>query len=264
MTDGTLPVVVVGLLFGIQHATDPDHVLAVATIVSRTRRFGSGALIGAFWGLGHTATVGAVGVAILVLNLAVTPALGLAMELAVAAMLMLLGALRIAWVFRDTDPVPVEHLTEPHPDEGAETFHSHVHAHGGVLHRHPHVHPVERLARVLGEVGLRQALSSALVGVVQGLAGSAALALLLLSTIRSVPDALAYLALFGAGTILGMTGITALLSLPFTLRTPVLLRWRRGLVLGTGALSVAFGLYLALQVGFADPVFLGRAVWQPR
>src|SRR5712691_4122899 len=113
--DWNLPVVLLGLLFGIQHATDPDHVLAVATIVSRTRRFGAGALIGVFWGLGHTATVTVVGLAIIGLNLTITPAMGLSMELAVALMLMALGVARIAWVFRGSDPVPVAHLTEPHP-----------------------------------------------------------------------------------------------------------------------------------------------------
>ncbi len=262
--DWNLPVVLLGLLFGIQHATDPDHVVAVATIVSRTRRFGAGALIGAFWGLGHTATISAVGVAIIFFNLTITPAAGLTMELAVALMLMALGAARIAWVFRGADAVPVSHLTEPHPHAHRETFHSHVHAHEGNLHRHPHVHPEGRLLRALQAVGPAQALRSLCVGVVHGLAGSAAVALLVLATIRSAWGALAYLLLFGVGTLAGMTAITALLSVPFVARVPLLLRWRRGFALGTGVLSLAFGLYLAIQVGFADGLFLGRPVWSPR
>jgi high-affinity nickel-transport protein len=79
------------------------------------------------------------------------------------------------------------------------------------------------------------------------LAGSAAVALLVLTRIHSTWGALGYLILFGAGTMAGMTAITAVLSLPFTLRAPFLLRWRRGFALGTGALSLAFGLYLGVR-----------------
>lgn len=262
--DWNLPVVLLGLLFGIQHATDPDHVVAVATIVSRTQRFGAGALIGTFWGLGHTATIATVGAAIIFFNLAVTPAVGLTMELAVALMLMALGAARIAWAFRGARSVPVAHLTEPHPHEGTVGFHSHAHAHGGSVHRHPYVQPPRGLLRALQAVGPAQALRSVLVGLVHGLAGSAAVALLVVATIRSAWGAVGYLLLFGAGTMLGMTAITALLSLPFAAGLPALTRWRRGFAVGTGALSLAFGLYLAIHIGFADGLFLGRPVWSPR
>lgn len=246
--DWNLPVVLLGLIFGIQHATDPDHVVAVATIVSRTRRFGAGALIGAFWGLGHTATIVAVGVAIIFFNLTITPAAGLSLELAVALMLMALGATRIAWAFRGSDRVPVAHLTEAHPHEGSVGFHSHVHAHWGSVHRHPYVQPPRALLRALQAVGPAQALRSVLVGLVHGLAGSAAVALLVLATIRSAWGAVGYLLLFGAGTMLGMTAITALLSLPFAAGLPALTRWRRGFAVGTGALSLGFGLYLAIHI----------------
>lgn len=247
--DWNLPVVLLGLLFGVQHATDPDHVLAVATIVSRTRRFGAGALIGAFWGLGHTAALTTVGMAIIALNVTITPSIGLSMELAVALMLMALGAARIVRVFRGSDLVPVSHLTEPHSHQEAAAVHSHVHTHDGGVHRHPHVHPPRRLLNALHAVGAAQAARSLCVGVVHGLAGSAALALLVLTTIRSAWGALGYLLLFGAGTMAGMTVITVLLSLPFVVHAPVLLRWRQGFALGTGLLALAFGLYLALEIG---------------
>ncbi|MEX2221670.1 MAG: high-affinity nickel-transport family protein [Candidatus Rokuibacteriota bacterium] len=259
MTDAPLlPVLLLGLLFGIQHATDPDHVIAVATIVARTRRFGAGALVGAFWGVGHTVTVIAVGVAILVLDLTMTPRAALSLELVVALMLIGLGILRIVWVFRGSDPVPVAHLGEPHPHGSGPALHSHPHTHGDVVHRHPHVHPPARLLRALQTVGPPQALRSALVGVVHGLAGSAAVALLALSTIRGTAGALGYLLLFGIGTILGMTAITGLLSVPFLIRAPWIRRGRRALTLTTGAVSLAFGLYLVFQIGIVDGLFLYR------
>ena len=240
---------VLGLLFGVQHATDPDHVVAVATIVARTRRFGAGALVGAFWGLGHTVTTTAAGIAIVAFHVAVTPRLAQVLEMVVALMLIALGVARILWVFRDSDPVPVAHLGEPHVHELGPALHSHVHTHAGVAHRHPHAHPPARLLRALQTVGPVQALRSALVGLVHGLAGSAAVALLVLSTIRGTGQAVAYLLVFGLGTILGMTAITGGLSLPFTIGALRIERARRPLALATGALSVGFGIYLAVQTG---------------
>lgn len=242
-------VMLLGLLFGIQHATDADHVVAVATIVSRTRRFGAGALVGAFWGVGHTVTVTAVGIAVIVFNLALTPRIALSLEMLVAVMLIGLGAARIVWVFHDSDPVPVAHLGEPHAHDDGPALHSHAHAHPEGVHRHPHAHPPRRLLRALQTVGPAQAVRSGLVGLVHGLAGSAAVALLVLSSIRGVGAAIAYLLVFGAGVILGMTAITGVLSLPFTVRAPRLERARRGLGLATGALSLGFGLYLIVQLG---------------
>jgi ABC-type nickel/cobalt efflux system permease component RcnA len=237
-------VMLLGLLFGIQHATDPDHVVAVATIVARTRRFGAGALVGAFWGVGHTVTFTAAGIAIVVFGLALTPRVALSLEMLVAIMLIALGLARIVWVFRDSDPVPVAHLGEPHAHGDGPALHSHAHAHAGGVHRHPHAHPPPRLLRALQTVGPAQALRSAMVGLVHGMAGSATVALLVLSTIRGTAQALAYLLVFGAGTILGMTAITGVLSLPFTIRAPRLERSRRVLSLATGALSLGFGLYM--------------------
>jgi len=117
------------------------------------------------------------------------------------------------------------------------------------------------LRGVLETVGRAQAARSVGIGLVHGLAGSAAVALLVLSTVRSPYAALAYLALFGLGTIMGMTAITALLSLPFTAPLPAL---NRVLALGTGVLSFGLGLYLTVQIGFVDGLLLGHPVWTPR
>jgi high-affinity nickel-transport protein len=231
--DSSLGAIALGFVFGLQHATDADHVVAVASIVSRTGRFASGALVGAFWGLGHTVTIAAAGMAIVFFNVTVTPRAGLSMELAVALMLMALGVARIVTLMRDRDE---------RPGQSAD-------AHG---------HDAPRFWLVLRILGPAQAARSTLTGLVHGLAGSAAVALLVLSTVRSPYAAVVYLLVFGLGTIAGMTAITALLSVPFTARQPILLRFRRALALGTGLLSLGFGLYLAVHIGFVDGLLLGR------
>lgn len=224
MDPGLLPTLGLGFLFGLQHATDPDHVVAVATIVSRTRRFHAGALIGAFWGVGHTAIMMVMGMAIIVFNVTVTPSVGLSLELCVAVMLLVLGIFRIVRFIQDRDD------EESTPVSAPAGFRS-----------------------VLGAVGKGQAARSMAVGLVHGLAGSAAVTLLVLSTVKSSYAAAAYLLLFGLGTIVGMTAITALLSLPF--RVP-LLTLNRGLAVGTGVGSFVFGLSLFVQIGFVDGLFL--------
>jgi cytochrome c biogenesis protein CcdA len=255
LTGSALWVVALGLLLGVQHATDADHVVAVATIVSRTRRFGAGALVGVFWGLGHTLTITGVGVAIILFRVTVTPTAGLAMEFAVAVMLVILGVARLTLALRGARTVAPEHLVEPHRHDAAPSFHSHVHAHGALVHRHPHVHPAARLAEALSSVGIGQAVRSTLIGVVHGLAGSAAVALLALSTIADPYLAVGYLLVFGVGTIAGMTAITGLMALPFAVGAGWLTRWQRALAVGTGALSLGFGLYLGFHVGVVDGLF---------
>ena len=225
MDTGLLPILGLGFLFGLQHATDPDHVVAVASIVSRTRRFDAGALIGAFWGVGHTATIVTVGMAIILFNLTVTRSVGLSLELVVAVMLLALGILRIVRLIRDRDG-------EAEPLAPG---------------------PVMGLRSALGAVGRGQAIRSMVIGLVHGLAGSAAVALLVLSTVRSPYAAAAYLLLFGLGTIAGMTAITAVLSVPFRIPIPKL---NRGLALGAGVGSLVFGLFLIVQIGFIDGLFL--------
>ena len=226
--DSSLGAIGLGFLFGLQHATDADHVVAVATIVSRTGRFAAGALVGAFWGLGHTVTIAAAGAAIVLFNVTVTPRAGLSMELAVALMLMALGVARIVRLMRGREELP-----------------SHGHDGSGFW-------------LVLRTLGPAQAARSTLTGLVHGLAGSAAVALLVLSTVRSPYAAVVYLVVFGLGTIAGMIATTALLSVPFAARVPVLFRFRRVLALGTGLLSLGFGLYLAVHIGFVDGLLLGR------
>ncbi|MEK7364753.1 MAG: high-affinity nickel-transport family protein [candidate division NC10 bacterium] len=255
--DAALSVILLGLLLGIQHATDPDHVVAVATIVSRRPRFSSGALIGLLWGVGHTATIVMVGGAIILLNLTISPAVGLSLELAVAVMLVFLGSLRLVRTFKGSDHVHSEHLRAAHDHAAQPAFHSHPHTHDGVTHSHPHLHPSRRLLLALRAVGVSQGLRSVGTGLVHGLAGSAAVALLVLSTIHNPYWAAAYLVVFGAGTILGMMAITVALTLPFALTVNRFAWLNRALAVGTGAVSLCLGVFLIYQIGFVRGLLTG-------
>src|SRR3954469_23490661 len=123
-----------GFSLGIRHATDADHVVAIATIVSRERSIAGSALIGAAWGIGHTMTVMAVGAAIIVFGVVIPPKLGLSMEFAVGIMLVLLGILTLTGMGRT---IGVAH-THGAPGGNPLDFHDHLHAHGDYLHQHPH------------------------------------------------------------------------------------------------------------------------------
>ena len=203
---GLLPVLLLGTVLGARHATDADHVVAVTTIVTRQRRLLDAMRIGALWGLGHTATLFAVGGAIILLHLAVPPRLSLAMEFAVALMLIGLGLYNLLDRGRRSTAPP-------------------------------------SVARPVA------------VGVVHGLAGSAAVALLVLAAIPSPAWALGYLILFGVGTIAGMSVVTLALAAPVAWTATRFARINRTLQLVSGSLSVALGVALAFQLTFVEGLF---------
>ena len=221
-----LALMALGLLLGMRHATDPDHVIAVTTIVARQRSSRGAASIGAAWGLGHTLTILLVGGGILLFGWVIPPKLGLSMELAVGLMLIVLGAMNLTGTVRRI-----------------------------------------RARQLDGErrwPGARQLVRPLVVGMVHGLAGSAAIALLVLATIGDAQWAIWYLFVFGAGTILGMTLMTALIVLPFRRRDPRFARLNGGLRVASGVISVAFGLFVAWRVGIVDGLFTNAPTWTPR
>lgn len=227
-------ILALGFFLGMRHATDSDHVIAVTTIVSRARSARAALWVGALWGLGHSATILTVGGAIVLFGWVIPPRLGLSMEMSVAMMLIVLGAMNLSGALTRIKQV------------------AHRHEHGSELDetpvQHPHVH-----------VSLRPLV----IGVVHGLAGSAAVALLVLTTIKSASMALLYLAIFGAGTLAGMMLLTLAMALPISALS------RRfdnaGLLLArvTGVVSIAFGLFLAYRIGVSDGLLLGVPHWTP-
>ena len=265
-----LSILAVGFFLGMRHATDPDHVIAVTTIVSNQRNNLRAALIGAFWGVGHTVTIFVVGAGIILFNLVIPVRVGLSMELSVAVMLIVLGLMNVAGFLQSMPGGSI------HPHDGEEVIHSHPHSHGDYIHNHPHAHrpdahphapdhtPLAWLDRVFGRSGLYQYLRPFVVGVVHGLAGSAAVALLVLTTIRNVQWAVAYLLIFGVGTIAGMMLITMSIASMFAMVARGRQKFSRRLALASGLLSLCFGIFVAYQICFVNGLFTAHARWLPQ
>jgi high-affinity nickel-transport protein len=212
----SLSVLALGFILGMRHATDADHVVAVTTIVSQQRSIARAAGVGALWGAGHTATIVLVGGAILLFRLAVPPRLGLAMEFAVAVMLILLGVRSL---------------------QAARSGH-----HGATWSP---ARPV-------------------LVGFVHGMAGSAFVAMLVLTAIESATIGIAYLLVFGLGTIAGMALVTAAIAVPAAYAAARVTGAQRYVQLAAGVASVCFGLLLAHRVGVTDGLFAATPSWTPQ
>jgi hypothetical protein len=301
-----LSITLLGFFLGMRHATDPDHVIAVTTIVSRERNIFHAALIGVFWGLGHTFTILLVGSAIILFKLTIPPRLGLSMELSVGFMLILLGVLNLTGVLRramewiaargmgrdahthwvlgsqmvhthekEEEPISNEPFSLPGwtvvQDENLEERESDQvepdHSVSG-LQVEPapsfgglQVEPAPVWWKKLSAFHVARPL---LVGIVHGLAGSAAVALLVLTPISRPSWAIGYLLIFGLGTVAGMMLITAAIAVPFAYSMRHFVRLNRGLALASGFLSLAFGLFLCYQIGFVDGLFTGHASWIPR
>jgi hypothetical protein len=269
MTSG-LAILAIGFVLGMRHATDPDHVIAVSTIVSRERSIVKAGLIGILWGVGHTVTILVVGAGIILFDLAIPTRVGLTMEFSVGLMLILLGVLNLtgamAWISEKFSPA--------HPQVTGS--HAHVHEHDSKMHLHWHSHARESEhhgeslppPKWLGgssstNLGMFHTLRPLCVGLVHGLAGSAAVALLVLSTIRQPRWAVLYLLIFGVGTIAGMMLITVAISLPFSFAGYKFAWLNKGLIFGSGLLSLGFGLFVCYQIGFVDGLFTNHPKWIP-
>jgi high-affinity nickel-transport protein len=263
-----LSTIAVGFFLGMRHATDPDHVVAVTTIVSRQRNLLKAALTGIFWGIGHTLTIFVVGSAIILFDVVIPARIGLSMELSVGLMLIVLGAMNIASFLRAARTIAPaaeeSHVVHSHPHVHGDYVHSHAHGHAPEAHAHSHQTPLTWLDRIFGRIGLYQQLRPLVVGIVHGLAGSAAVALLILTTIRNPHWALVYLLVFGAGTVGGMMLITMSIVSAFNFLGNRHENFSHWLGLASGLVSLAFGLFLAYQMGFANGLFSGHPQWTPR
>jgi high-affinity nickel-transport protein len=214
--ESTVPIALLGFLLGVRHAVDPDHVVAIGTIATRSTSFRRAAGVGALWGIGHTLTILLVGGGIILLRVTISPRIGLAMEFAVAIMLILLGLQNVA----------IARRSESREPSSARPF---------------------------------------IVGMVHGMAGSAAVVLLVLATVRHSGWAFAYLVLFGLGTVVGMVTVTAVITVPATIAVRRVRNARRWLTLASGVASLFLGLVLASELtDGSNGLFAESPAWTPR
>ena len=238
---GLLAALVLGILLGSKHSLDPDHVVAVSTIVSEYKNPLRSFWVGISWGLGHTTTLLIIGIVIIALRLTIPERMILLFEFAVGVMLVGLG-IQVIYSFRK------------------KKVHQHAHGHEEEAHHHFHSHskspehvPEHHNTHGIGKPFLRR--KSYVIGLVHGLAGSAALMLLVLASIESPIAGLAYILLFGLGSVLSMGIMTVIIGLPFVMSAGRLPNLNRTIQFAVGSLSILFGGFLMYQIGFVDGLF---------
>lgn len=223
-----LGLLALGLIYGLRHATEADHIVAVSAIVSEHKKLARAAIVGALWGVGHTASLIVVGTIVLTLKIAIPERVASWLEFAVALMIIGLGVVAFRRAL-----------------SGRSDFHVHRHGHGLFSHSHVHFHETDNHTQEVVRLGIKPAI----VGAMHGLAGSAALTLLVLTQIDSPLLGLIYLAVFGVGSILGMLLMSGLVGLPFVLSSRKLSGVHYQLQMLAGLLSVVFGFCYAYGTG---------------
>lgn len=197
-----------GLLLGIKHAFEADHLIAVSTMLTEKKSPQRAALIGTFWGIGHTTTLFMVGLSVLLLRLSIPQAIAERLEIIVGVMLIILGTQAI---------------------RKKVVSHEHEHTHGSITHSH--LHKDHR----------HQHKKSFFIGMVHGLAGSGGLMVLVLSLINSVWQGILYILLFGLGSTISMTFMSLVIGLPLSKSLTVFNKTERYIRLIAGTISILFG-----------------------
>lgn len=220
----TFGVLMIGFILGLQHAVEADHLAAVSAIVSEKKSLWSASIVGGFWGLGHTISLFVVGAVVIFLKFQISETVETKLEAVVGGMLILLGLNALRKLFN------------------AQEIHAHVHEHGQHEHTHFHVHKKR-------EEGAHHRFSprSILIGMVHGLAGSAALMLLVVPTISSPFLALAYIVVFGIGSIGGMMAMSFLIGLPLHFTVNRFLFLNKGIRLCAGVFSLGLGAFIVYE-----------------
>lgn len=209
-----LTILGIGFILGIKHAIEPDHIIAVSTIASRSKKLRWSSLAGVFWGIGHTATLLIVGIVLILSKNSISEKWAGSLEFVVGIMLVYLGFSSLLAYRKKAE---------------------HIHK--------QHVH--------------RSYLKSMCIGLVHGLAGSAAMVLLTMSTVQTVWEGAFYILCFGLGTIIGMLFFTTILGIPFVMSTNNM-KLNHSLTRITGLISILFGLYYMYNLGFSEGLF---ALW---
>lgn len=229
-----------GLVTGLRHSMEADHVAAVSTIVATSngrKKFRRAPVLGLMWGLGHTATLFVAGLIVLLLAISIPEKVSGTLEFGVGLMLLFLGATALTGFNAGKFLRGIIGRDQKHA-------HEHLHSDLGMVHSHEHDHDSDH----------RHGHKSLLVGMIHGMAGSGALMLVVLSTISSVPLGLAYIAIFGAGSIASMAAMSALIGLPFARagnykKANLVLRYASAIV------TLAIGAGLVYELGVVEQVF---------
>jgi len=225
---------ILGFFVGVGHAFEPDHMAAVSTLISDKSSRRDIIRHGAIWGLGHTLVLLIVGGAALLLKTALPVQFAIGLEMLVGIMLVGLGAHVIYRLRRDR-----VHFHRHNHQDGVEHIHIHSHQNDTTPHtpaKHRHAHPD------------RSALRTLLVGVMHGLAGSAAVIMTTAATLNSAPIGLFYIAIFGVGSILGMACVTLVMSLVL-IPARALTRLNNGLHYLIGTATISVGIYVLTTSG---------------
>jgi high-affinity nickel permease len=226
----TLSVLLVGFLLGLQHAVEADHLAAVSAIVSEKKNIFSASIIGGLWGVGHTISLFVVGILVIFLKLQISESVEAKLEAIVGGMLVLLGVNALRKL------------------STAKEIHAHSHAHDGArAHTHIHLHKDKPEEKSEEKSHHRLSPRSVLIGMVHGLAGSAALMLLVLPTIASPVIALIYILIFGAGSIAGMMLMSFLIGLPFHFTANNFVQLNKAIRFCAGIFSLGLGMFIIYE-----------------
>ena len=221
----TFSVLFIGFALGLQHATEADHLAAVSTIVSEKKSLLTASIVGGFWGLGHTISLFVVGALVIFLKVQISETVERRLEAVVGGMLIILGLNALRKLFT------------------AQKIHVHTHEHGTREHVHIHIHGDEEPDTSHHRFSPR----SILIGMVHGLAGSAALMLLILPTIPSPAVAMMYILIFGIGSIGGMMAMSFLIGLPFHFTANRFDFLNKGIRLCAGVFSLGLGSLIVYE-----------------
>ncbi|WP_240689343.1 LysE family transporter [Ammoniphilus sp. YIM 78166] len=211
---GLLSILVFGFILGIKHAIEPDHVIAVSTIASQSKKLWRSSLAGVFWGVGHTATLFVVGIVLILMKGELPEKWAMSLEFLVGIMLVYFGVAAVRSV-------------KTARNQG-----------------HEHVHQPRDVSYT----------KSMFMGLIHGLAGSAAMVLLTMSTVNTVWEGAAYIFIFGAGTVVGMLFFTTIIGIPFVFSAGKM-RINKALTQATGVISTGFGFYYMYNLGITEGLF---------
>ena len=241
-----------GLVLGMRHSTDADHVVAISTIVSKQRSIRNAAFIGSVWGMGHTITIFIVGSLIILFGVEIPPRLGLSMEFSVAVMLILLGVLNLTGVIQRVTTYFTPAIAGPaNTPAPAQTDNRRTRMESW-------------LDNSVGRLGLYQCVTAAGHRFGSWARRFRSRGLLVLSTIHDPVWATAYLLIFGAGTMIGMMCMTAAIALPLAYAGDRFSMLSRYLGVASGMVSLCFGSFLVYQLGFVGGLFTSHPQWTPQ